>query len=149
MIPITAGILSGASAGQPSRARSARLTLAYVTGLALFYAILGLIAGLSGSLFGTVSASPWARFAIGNVLLVFALAMFDVIPVSAPQRLMRWAAGLGGGSYPAVFLLGATSGIVAAPCGAPAFAAGLTRGGTTRSGGFGVLFPVGVLLGPA
>src|SRR2546430_1790901 len=86
MIPITAGILSGASAGQPSRARSARLTLAYVTGLALFYAILGLIAGLSGSLFGTVSASPWARFAIGNLLLVFALAMFDVIPVSAPQR---------------------------------------------------------------
>src|SRR5438132_3349676 len=120
MIPITAGILSGTSAGQPSRARTARLTLAYVTGLALFYAILGLFAGLSGSLFGTVSASPWARFAIGNLLLVFALAMFDVIPVSAPQRLMRWAAGLGGGSYPAVFLLGATSGVVAAPCGAPA-----------------------------
>src|SRR3989449_1105518 len=70
MIPITAGILSGTSAGQPSRARTARLTLAYVTGLALFYAILGLFAGLSGSLFGTVSASPWARFAIGNLLLV-------------------------------------------------------------------------------
>src|SRR3989441_5991017 len=127
MIPITAGILSGTSAGQPSRARTAKLTLAYVTGLALFYAILGLFAGLSGSLFGTVSASPWARFAVGNLLLVFALAMFDVIPVSAPQRLMRWAAGLGGGSYPAVFLLGATSGVVAAPCGAPAFAAVLTR----------------------
>src|SRR2546422_7720147 len=50
MIPITAGILSGTSAGQPSRARTARLTLVYVTGLALFYAILGLFAGLSGSL---------------------------------------------------------------------------------------------------
>src|SRR2546430_3884748 len=101
MIPITAGIISGTSARQASRARTARLTLAYVTGLALFYALLGLAAGLSGSLFGSVSASPWARFAIGNLLLVFALAMFDVIPVSAPQRLMRWAAGLGGGSYPA------------------------------------------------
>src|SRR5213083_2626188 len=140
MIPITAGILSGASAGQPSRARSARLTLAYVTGLALFYAILGLIAGLSGSLFGTVSASPWARFAIGNLLLVFALAMFDVIPVSAPQRLMRWAAGLGGGSYPAVFLLGATSGLVAAPCGAPAFAAVLTWVATTHSAVLGFVY---------
>ncbi len=140
MIPITAGILSGTSAGQPSRARPARLTLAYVTGLALFYAILGLFAGLSGSLFGTVSASPWARFAIGNLLLVFALAMFDVIPVSAPQRLMRWAAGLGGGSYPAVFLLGATSGVVAAPCGAPAFAAVLTWVATTRSGVLGFVY---------
>src|SRR6266853_1226880 len=89
MIPITAGILSGATVGQPSRGRTARLTLAYATGLALFYAILGLIAGLSGSLFGTVSASPWARFAIGNLLLVFALAMFDVIPVSAPDRTRR------------------------------------------------------------
>src|SRR6059036_2672242 len=140
MIPITAGILSGASAGQPSRARSARLTLAYVTGLALFYAILGLIAGLSGSLFGTVSASPWARFAIGNLLLVFALAMLDVIPMSAPQRLMRWVSGLGGGSYPAVFLLGATSGIVAAPCGAPAFAAVLTWVAATRSGVLGFVY---------
>src|SRR6266702_4767749 len=99
-----------------------------------------LIARLSGSLFGTVSASPWARFAIGNLLLVFALAMFDVIPVSAPQRLMRWAAGLGGGSYPAVFLLGATSGVVAAPCGAPAFAAVLTWVATTRSGVLGFVY---------
>ena len=140
MIPITAGILSGANAGQPSRARTARLTLVYVTGLALFYAILGLIAGLSGSLFGTVSASPWARFAIGNLLLVFALAMLDVIPVSTPQRLMRWVSGLGGGSYPAVFLLGATSGIVAAPCGAPAFAAVLTWVATTRSGALGFVY---------
>src|SRR6266545_5262692 len=140
MIPITAGILSGTTAGQPSRARSAKLTLAYVTGLALFYAILGLFAGLSGSLFGTVSASPWARFAIGNLLLVFALAMLDVIPISAPQRLMRWVSGLGGGSYPEVFLLGATSGIVAAPCGAPAFAAVLTWVATTRSGVLGFVY---------
>jgi thiol:disulfide interchange protein DsbD len=140
MIPITAGILSGAAVGQPSRGRTAGLTLAYATGLALFYAILGLIAGLSGSLFGTVSASPWARFAIGNLLLVFALAMLDVIPITAPQRLMRWVAGLGGGSYPAVFLLGATSGIVAAPCGAPAFAAVLTWVATTRSGVLGFVY---------
>src|SRR5256885_3690181 len=140
MIPITAGILSGTTAGQPSRARSARLTLAYVTGLALFYAILGLIAGLSGSLFGTVSASPWARFAIGNLLLVFALAMLDVIPITAPQRLMRWVSGLGGGSYPGVSLLGATSGVVAAPCGAPAFAAVLTWVATTRSAALGFVY---------
>jgi cytochrome c-type biogenesis protein len=140
MIPITAGILSGISAGRPSRARTAGLTLTYAAGLALFYAILGLIAGLSGSLFGTVSASPWARFAIGNLLLVFGLAMFDVIPITAPQRLLRWAGGLSGGSYPAVFLLGATSGIVAAPCGAPAFAAVLTWVGATRSGALGFVY---------
>jgi len=142
MIPITVGILSGATGGHSSRSRTAGLTLTYAAGLALFYALLGLIAGLTGSLFGTVSASWWARLAIGNLLLVFGLAMLDVIPISAPQRLLGWVGGLSGGSYPAVFLLGATSGIVAAPCGAPVFAAVLTWVATTRSGvlGFTYLF---------
>jgi thiol:disulfide interchange protein DsbD len=140
MIPITAAVIGGSARDQQSRARTILLSLTYALGLALFYALMGLIAGLSGSLFGTVSASPWARFAIGNLLLLFALAMLDVFPLSAPQRLLRWAGGLGGGSFPAVFLLGATSGIVAAPCGAPAFAAVLTWVTTTRSGALGFLY---------
>src|SRR5712692_2792543 len=140
MIPITAGLLAGTTQGGASRARTIGLTVTYACGLALFYAILGLIAGLSGSLFGTVSSNPWARFAIGNLLLVFALAMLDVIPMSAPQRLLQWAGSLGGGSYPAVFLLGATSGLVAAPCGAPAFAAVLTWVATTRSAVLGFVY---------
>jgi thiol:disulfide interchange protein DsbD len=111
-----------------------------VGGLALFYAVLGLIAGLTGSLFGTIGASPWAKLVIGNLLLVFALAMFDVIPVHMPARLATWAGGLGGGSYPAVFLLGATSGLVAAPCGAPAFAAVLTWVATTQSAVLGFIY---------
>ena len=116
------------------------LTLTYVSGLALFYALLGLIAGLSGTLFGTVGSNPWARFAIGNLLLIFGLAMLDVFPVAAPERLLRWASSLSGGTYAGVFLLGATSGIVAAPCGAPAFAAVLTWVSTTRSGALGFLY---------
>jgi cytochrome c biogenesis protein CcdA len=101
---------------------------------------MGLIAGMSGTLFGTVASNPWTRFAIGNLLLIFALAMLDVIPVSAPQRFVQWAGGTGGGSYPAVFVLGATSGIVAAPCGAPAFARVLTFVATTHSALLGFIY---------
>jgi thiol:disulfide interchange protein DsbD len=140
MIPITAGLIAGAQGTQPSRARTIRLTLTYVTGLAAFYATMGLLAGLTGSLFGTVASSPWARLAIAIVLVVFALAMLDVFPISVPQRLAQWAGSLGGGSYPAVFLLGATSGIVAAPCGAPAFAVVLTWVATTQSAVLGFLY---------
>jgi len=140
MIPITAGALAGVNAEGRTRRRTIGLTLTYVTGLALFYALLGMIAGLTGSLFGTIGASFWARLIIGNLLLVFALALLDVIPVRLPVRLMTWVGGLGGGSYPAVFLLGATSGLVAAPCGAPAFAAVLTWVATTRSGVLGFLY---------
>lgn len=82
MIPITAGVIAGSSGVAPSRGRTVALTLAYVSGLALLYALLGLLAGLSGQLFGTVASNPWARFAIGNLLLVFGLAMLDVIPIA-------------------------------------------------------------------
>ena len=140
MIPISAAVISGTTGEQAPRLRTIGLTLTYVLGLALLYATVGLIAGLTGSLFGTIAASPWTRFAIGNLLLVFALAMWDVIPISAPTGLVRWANSLGGGSYPAVFLLGATSGIVAAPCGAPAFAAVLTWVSTTGSAVLGFLY---------
>jgi cytochrome c-type biogenesis protein len=141
MIPITVAVIGGTgAAGRVSRRRMVGLTLTYVAGLALLYALLGLLAGLTGSLFGTISSSPWARFAIGNLLLLFGLAMLDVIPVSAPQRLMRWASGRAGGSYPAVFVMGTTSGIVAAPCGAPAFAAVLTWVSTTQSAVLGFVY---------
>lgn len=140
MIPITVGVIGGSAGPDGSRRRTFGLTLTYITGLAMFYAVLGLIAGLTGSLFGTVSASPWARLAIGNLLLLFGFAMLDVIPVSAPRRLVAWAAGLRGGSVPAVFLLGATSGIVAAPCGAPAFGAVLTWVAGTGSAALGFIY---------
>jgi cytochrome c-type biogenesis protein len=140
MIPITAGTLAGVNAAGRTRRRTVGLTITYVSGLALFYALLGMIAGMTGSLFGTIGASFWARLVIGNLLLVFALAMLDVIPVRLPARLLAWAGGLGGGSYPAVFLLGATSGLVAAPCGAPAFAAVLTWVATTRSAVLGFVY---------
>src|SRR6266545_1718712 len=140
MIPITAGALAGVNTMAQPRRRTIGLTLTYATGLALFYAVLGLIAGLTGSLFGTIGSSPWARLAIGNLLLVFALAMLEVIPIRVPARLAAWAGGLGGGSYGAVFLLGATSGIVAAPCGAPAFAAVLTWVAGTQSAVLGFVY---------
>jgi cytochrome c-type biogenesis protein len=140
MIPITASVITGtAREGQP-RSRTVGLTLTYVVGMALLYALLGALAGLTGTLFGTVSASPWARLAIGNLLLLFALVMLDVLPVPIPRRLMAWAANRDGGSYGAVFLLGATSGIVAAPCGAPAFAVVLTWVAATQAGLMGFVY---------
>jgi thiol:disulfide interchange protein DsbD len=142
MIPITASLLGGSAAAGRSRRRTALLTACYVIGLALVYATLGLLAGLTGTLFGTVSSNRWAYFAFGNLLLLAALAMLDVLPVAAPRRVVTWAGQLGGGSPGAALLLGATSGLVAAPCGAPAFAAVLTWVAASRSAvwGFAYLF---------
>jgi len=140
MIPITAGILGGAGAVGRSRARTLQLTLVYVLGLALVYSLLGLLAGLSGSLFGSVSSSPWALLIMGNLLLVFGLGLLDVFPIDVPGRVASWASRIGSDSVGGVFALGATSGLVAAPCGAPAFAAVLTFVGTTGSAWLGFLY---------
>ncbi|MEO8089796.1 MAG: cytochrome c biogenesis protein CcdA [Gemmatimonadales bacterium] len=140
MIPITAGILGGVGSAQRSRGRTLLLTGVYVLGLALVYASLGLLAGLSGTLFGSVSSSPWALFFMGNLLLVFGLALLDVFTVNAPARLAGWAGRRAGNSVGGVFALGATSGLVAAPCGAPAFAAVLTFVSTTGSALLGFLY---------
>ena len=147
MIPITIGVIGGTTEAGRTRARTIVLTLTYVLGLALFYALLGTIAGATGTLFGTIGANPWARFAVGNLLLLFGLAMLDVFPVAAPQRLVAWAGRLRGGTLPGVFLLGATSGIVAAPCGAPAFAVVITWVAGTGSPVLGFLYLFAFSLG--
>ncbi|HEY4319551.1 MAG TPA: cytochrome c biogenesis protein CcdA [Gemmatimonadales bacterium] len=139
MIPITAGVLGGAAASGRSRGRNVAVTLMYVLGLALVYASLGLLAGLTGTLFGTISANRWVALGFGNLLLIAALAMFDVIPVRAPTRIVAWAARLGGETLGGAFLMGATSGLVAAPCGAPAFAAVLTWVAATQNAVWGFL----------
>ena len=147
MIPITVSVIAGTAREDQGKLRTLGLTLTYVTGLALLYATLGLIAGLSGSLFGAVSASPWALLATGNLLLLFSLFMMDVFPLPVPRRLMSWASTREGGSYGAVFILGATSGIVAAPCGAPAFAVVLTWVAASQAGMLGFLYLFAFSLG--
>jgi cytochrome c-type biogenesis protein len=143
MIPITAAIVGGSAVGGAPRARSRTvfLTLAYVLGLSLAYASVGLFAGLTGTLFGSVSTNPWLYFAMANLLLIAALAMLDVFPVRVPVWLLTRAATAGeGGSLYGVFVMGAASGLVAAPCSAPVMAAVLTWVTATKSGVLGFIY---------
>ena len=143
MIPLTAAIVGGTSVGRPGRGRALALSLTYVLGLSLVYSSLGLAAGLSGTLFGSVSSNPWLLFGMANLLIVAALAMLDVIPVRIPSFVMQRAATAGeGGRFAGALLMGAVSGLVAAPCSAPVMAAVLTWVTTTKSAalGFAYLF---------
>lgn len=148
MIPITAAVVSGTSGALNggavrSRGRVIALTIAYVSGLAVAYATLGLIAGLTGSLFGGISTNPWLLIAMANLLFAFALMMIDVLPVPVPNALLARAAGMDSqGRVVGSFAMGAASGLVAAPCGAPVMATLLTWVAATHSGvlGFSYLF---------
>ena len=146
MIPVTVAIVGGgatAGDGQPptSRTRIVALTLAYAVGLAVVYASLGVLAGITGTIFGSISTNPWFSFLLANLLVLFGLMLIDVVPVPVPHALLGWAASIGSrGGLIGAAGMGAASGIVVAPCGAPVMATVLTWVATTRSGVLGFLY---------
>ncbi len=144
MIPITAAIVGGgetSASGTRSRTRPLLLSLTYVVGLALVYAGLGLVAGLSGTMFGRISTNPWLYFGMANLLILAALAMLDVITVRPPAALLQRAASAGeGGRFGGAFVMGAMSGLVAAPCSAPVMIAVLTWVTETKSALLGFVY---------
>jgi len=144
MIPITAAIVGGGQAGVDPSVRQFRpigLAIVYALGLSLVYATLGLFAGLTGTIFGTVSSNPWLYFAMANLLILAALSMLDVFQVRVPSWIMSRASAAGtGGTYSGALVMGGMSGLVAAPCSAPVMAAVLTWVTTTKSAALGFLY---------
>ena len=142
MIPVTVAVIGG-GATMPSRARRMGLASIYAIGLAATYSSLGILAAVTGRMFGEVSTNPWLTFAMANAMLIAAAMMADVIPVPLPSRLQARAGALGdGGRAAGVLVMGIASGLVAAPCGAPVMAAVLTWVATTQRArlGFAYLF---------
>jgi len=146
MIPITAAIVGGQEAGATGsaprpRLRPVLLTLTYVLGLAAVYSLLGVLAGMTGTLFGTVSTNPWLYFLMANLLLLSGLVMLEALPLPVPTGWVDRASRAGtAGRFSGAFIMGAVSGLVAAPCGAPVMAAVLTWVAATKSGALGFLY---------
>jgi thiol:disulfide interchange protein DsbD len=142
MIPITVALVGQESIGaQKTRWRPLLLTLSYVVGVALVYAMLGVIAGMSGTIFGSISSNPWLYFLQANVLLLAGLFMLDVFTFTIPASTLAWATRVGGGGhYGGAFAMGSVSGLVAAPCGAPVMAAVLTWVTRTQSAALGFIY---------
>jgi len=150
MIPITAAIVGGQVVGgvKPPRWRAPLLTFSYVMGLALVYAFLGLVAGLTGTIFGSISTNPWLYFGMANLLVLAALAMLDVLPIRLPAPLLTRASNAGtAGRFSGAFVMGAVSGLVAAPCSAPVMAAVLTWVTTTKQAALGFVYLFSFSLG--
>ena len=82
MIPITLSIVGGDRNGKPRH--RVGLVLVYIAGLASSYSLLGLIAGLTGTMFGGISTNPWLHFAMANVMLL-ALAVATDTALRLPR----------------------------------------------------------------
>lgn len=117
LVPITLSFI-GVKAGK-RRFGGLSLSLVYVLGLAVTYSILGLIASLTGRLFGQLSTHPLSFLIIGNVCILAGLSFLDAINLGfIGLHLQNKVKNTGG--YFSTFLLGAASGLIAGPCTTPA-----------------------------
>ena len=119
MIAITVSYFGG-QGGERNARRAFASSLIYCLGIVLTYSTLGLIAALTGSLFGSALQSPFVLVGIALLLVALALSMFGLFELQPPQALMQRATGLSSkAGYIGVFFLGAVIGVIAAPCLAP------------------------------
>jgi thioredoxin:protein disulfide reductase len=119
MITITVSYFGG-QGGDRSPRRAFISSLIYCLGIVLTYSTLGLIAALTGSLFGSLLQSPVLLVGIAVLLIALALSMFGFYELQPPQFLMQKATGLSSkAGYIGMFFFGAVIGVIAAPCLAP------------------------------
>ena len=113
LIPITIGYFGGQAQGK--KGGVVVHAVLYVLGMAVTYSALGLIAALTGSLFGAALQSPFVLGGIALVMVALALSMFDLYEFRLPAFLTRMAGGRKKG-FMGTLLMGLTVGFVAAPC---------------------------------
>lgn len=144
MIPITIGILQ--SSAQNSLWRSILAALFYTLGIAVTFAVLGLLAATGGAQFGHLLSEPIVIILLVLFLGYFGFAMLGLYELRLPAFMQRGPDGVKSNSLISVFLFGAISGTVASPCLSPGLVLLLSIAATIGSKliGFLYLFTFGV-----
>ena len=115
MIPITMGFFAMQSDGR--RSRRLALSASYVAGLVIMYSALGVLAALSGKMFGSWLQHPGVLIGFAALMLVLASSMFGAWEMTVPQFIARRSGGRAG--MVGAGVMGLFVGIVAAPCVGP------------------------------
>jgi len=119
MIPILSGIIAG-QGERMTRGRGLALSTAYVLGMALAYAMVGVAAGVTGTLLSSALQNPWVLGAFALTFVVLAMSMFGFyelqLPAAMQNRLSATSNRLKGGTLTGVFLMGALSAMIVGPC---------------------------------
>jgi len=136
MIPITIGVVGGIQTHSEEKNKRGMISrgIAYVCGMALIYAFLGVLAGITGQVFGSFTNTSKWYVGLGAVMTFSALMMMDIVPFDPQAWLDRIKRSMGLSKSSKVnsekeatligaFALGASSGFIAAPCTTPVLTA--------------------------
>jgi len=145
LIPITVGFF--ANQAKEGRGGTFGLAVVYVLGMSVTYSALGVVAALTGQIFGSALQSPVVILVIVAVLVALALSMFGLWEIRVPGWAMRASGGKGG--FLGALIMGLLVGFVAAPCIGPFVLGLLTYVGQVGSPylGFVLFFSLAMGLG--
>ena len=141
MIPILSSILVPHGA-HLTHARGFVLSLVYVLGMAITYALAGVAAGLLGTMLSAALQNPWVLSGFAIVFVLLALSMFGFYELQLPNALQSkltvTSNKLHGGHLASVFVMGVLSALIVGPCVAAPLAGALlyiSRSGDVVLGG--------------
>ena len=152
MIPILSGIIAG-EGKSIDKPRALALSLSYVLGMALAYAVAGVAAAFSGSLLAAALQNAWVLGAFALVFVALALSMFGFYELRLPgflhHRLHSAHSRLRGGQIASVAAMGLLSAVIVSPCVAAPLAGALLYISQTRDVllGGGALFAMALGMG--
>lgn len=115
IIPLTVSYFGGQS--EKTKGSAFGHALLYLFGIALAFALLGLVSGLAGKQWGFLFQSPWFVVVIATIILLMAAGLFGAFEITVPSWLLTRAGRSKEGGVGA-FLMGVTAGVVIAPCAA-------------------------------
>ncbi len=119
MIPILSGIIAGQGSDNSTR-KSFFLSLSYVLAMALTYAIVGVIAALSGENLQVALQNPWVIGAFAILFVLLSLSMFGFyelqMPSSIQSKLTNISNSQAGGSMMNAGIMGILSALIVGPC---------------------------------
>jgi len=120
LIPITIsffGAQAGGTTGEKKTSKGQKILTAivYVLGMSITYSVLGLVASLTGGLFGSLLQNPIVILILVLIFVALALSMFGVYEIRIPQSIANFS-GKNRSGYFGTAVMGLTVGFIAAPC---------------------------------
>jgi thiol:disulfide interchange protein DsbD len=151
MIPILSSIIVGQ--GKISHARSFTLSLLYVLGMAITYAIAGVIFGFIGGSIQADFQKPWLISIFVAIFILMALSLFGLYDLQLPEKWRSKLANVSNhqkrGTLIGVIFMGIFSTLVLSPCVTPPLVgvlAYISQSGDAAIGGI-ALFIMGIGMG--
>jgi thiol:disulfide interchange protein DsbD len=146
LIPIIAGYIAGQKIKR--KIDCFFLSIFYTIGMAITFSALGAFASLTGTMFGAIQTSATANIIVGNIILLMALWILDVIYIPIPSLNPKMK------KYGIIssFILGLSTGFISVPCVTPVLGTLLTYVATKQNLLFGITllftyaFGIGFLL---